>query len=142
VTPQRPLYSGVILQHYRAPRNFGALPAPDAAHEDVNPLCGDRIRMELRFKDGTVEAIRFRGDACAISTASASLLTEMVAGRPLAEAAAVGVAALLVALEAEIRPARMQCVRLPLEVLRAALRGPGEPAPAGAPGKPAAPWGG
>ncbi len=114
-------YGGVIWQHYRAPRNFGALPAPDAAHEDVNPLCGDRIRMELHLRDGAVAAVRFRGDACAISTASASILTELVQGRPVAEAAAVSEAALLAALGAEIRPSRMSCVLLPLKVLRAAL---------------------
>lgn len=125
MAPERPLYSRVILEHYRAPRNFGALPSPDAAHEDVNPLCGDRIRIELRLRDGVVEAVRFRGDACAISVASASLLTEMVQGRPVAEAASVGTAALLAALEAEIRPTRMACVRLPLEILRAALGAPG-----------------
>ncbi len=125
-----PDYSSVIWQHFRAPRNFGALPAPDAAHEDVNPLCGDRIRIELYLRDGAVAAVRFRGDACAISTAAASVLTELVQGRPVAEAAAVGEEALLEALQAEIRPARMNCVRLPLQVLRAAL-GPAARMPVG-----------
>ena len=75
-----PLYGGVILDRFRHPRYFGELPGADAVHEDVNPLCGDRIRVELRYGPGReVEAIRFQGDACAIATASADLLAEMVA---------------------------------------------------------------
>lgn len=116
-----PNYSAVIWQHYRAPRNFGSLPEPDAAHEDVNPLCGDRIRMELHLRGGIVAAVRFRGDACAIAVASASVLTELVQGRPVVEAAAVGKEALLEALQADVRPSRIACVLLPLHVLHTAL---------------------
>jgi NifU-like protein involved in Fe-S cluster formation len=78
--------------------------------------------MEVRLREGVVEAARFRGDACAICLASASALTEMVRGRTVAEAVAVGPAAVQDALEADIRPARQKCLLLPIEVLRAALR--------------------
>jgi nitrogen fixation NifU-like protein len=118
------LYSDVILDRFKHPRFYGELDAPDAAHEDVNPLCGDRIRVEVRLDDaGTVEAMRYRGDACAISLASADLLAEMVEGRPTREALRVDRDRLLEALGAEIRSSRQRCVTLPLDVFRAALAG-------------------
>ncbi len=122
------LYSEVILDRFKHPRYFGELDVPDAAHEDVNPLCGDRLRVELRLDSGAeaeIEAIRYRGDACAIALASADLLAEMVEGRPAREAGRVDRDALLRALQAEIRPSRLRCVTLPLEVLRGALAGLG-----------------
>ena len=97
---------------------------PDAAHEDVNPLCGDRIRIEVRLEGDLVpgvEAVRYRGDACAIALASADLLAEMVEGRTVAEASRVDRDTLLRALGTEIRPSRLPCVTLPLDVFRAAL---------------------
>ena len=118
------LYSDVILDRFRHPRYFGELEAPDAAREDVNPLCGDRIRVEVRLDGGSVpeiDAIRYRGDACAIALASADLLAEMVEGRPVSEAEKVDRETLLAALQANIRPSRLRCVTLPLDVFRAAL---------------------
>lgn len=115
-------YGAALLAHYRAPRNFGPLEDADATHEELNPLCGDRIRMSVRVRDGRVEAVRFRGDACAIAVASASLLTGMVTGLTVAEAAAMQDTSVIQALETEIQPSRLQCVRLPIETLRGALR--------------------
>jgi nitrogen fixation NifU-like protein len=118
------LYSDVILERFRHPRYLGELAAPHAVAEDVNPLCGDRIRIEIRLEGsagGEIATMRYRGDACAIALASTDLLAEMVEGRPLAEAARVEREALLAALQADIRPARLRCVTLPLDVLRAAL---------------------
>lgn len=118
------LYSDVILERFRHPRYFGELDAPDAAHEDVNPLCGDRVRIEVRLDGGRppeIEAVRYRGDACAIALASADLLAEMVEGRSVGEAARVDGERLVAALQAEIRPSRLRCVTLPLDVLRGAL---------------------
>ena len=126
-----PLYGPVILDRFRHPRHFGELDAPDAVHEDVNPLCGDRIRVEVRLSDGAtpeIETVRFQGDACAIAVASADLLAEMVEGRSPREAARVERSAVLAALEAPIRPSRFDCVALPLTVLRAALAGLEAPA--------------
>jgi nitrogen fixation NifU-like protein len=117
-----PLYGGVILERFRHPRHFGELPGADAVHEDVNPLCGDRLRIELRLgTDRDVEAVRFQGDACAVATASADLLAEMVEGRSVSEALRIERDALLVALGAPIRASRLGCVSLPLAVLRGAL---------------------
>lgn len=119
------LYSDTILEHFRHPRNRGSLDAPDRAHEGVNPLCGDRIRIELKLHGDRVAAARFRGDACAISVAAASILTERVHGLSLAEAEGFSEQTLLDALHAEIRPGRRQCALLPLAVLRAAIAGDG-----------------
>lgn len=114
-------YGATLLAHYRAPRNFGPLERPDAVHESLNPLCGDRIRMEVRVRDGRVEAVRFRGDACAIAVASASVLTELIAGRSVAEATAMEHTTVTSVLETDIPPSRLQCIQLPIEALRSAL---------------------
>ena len=89
--------------------------------EDVNPLCGDRVRVMLRLVDERVQAARFLGDSCAICTASSDVLAEMVEGRHREAALEVGAPDLLEALAADIRPTRMRCVTLPLHVLAAAL---------------------
>jgi nitrogen fixation protein NifU and related proteins len=117
------IYSSVIRERFRRPRFRGELPRPDHAFEDVNPLCGDRIRIECRIADGRLSDARHRGDSCAICAASADLLIEMVIGRTVEEAAAVEPAALLERLEADIRPTRFKCVTLPLSVLQGALEG-------------------
>jgi nitrogen fixation NifU-like protein len=132
-----PLYGGVILERFRHPRHFGELPGADLSHEDVNPLCGDRLRVELRLgPEREIEAIRFQGDACAVATASADLLAEMVEGRPPSEALGLERDALVAALGAPIRASRLGCVSLPLAVLRGAL-GAGAERIAAARGRPA-----
>lgn len=75
------LYRDVILDHNRQPRNFGRLNPADATADGHNPLCGDRLTISLRLADDTIEDIRFEGKGCAISTASASLMSEAVKGR-------------------------------------------------------------
>jgi nitrogen fixation protein NifU and related proteins len=80
------LYRDVILDHNRHPRNFGGLEPADASVEGFNPLCGDRLTLRLRMHDDTISDIRFEGQGCAISTASASLMTEAVKGKTRAEA--------------------------------------------------------
>ncbi len=116
-------YSDVIRQRWRHPRFRGELPGASAVAEDVNPLCGDRVRMSFALDGGMVRAARFTGDSCAICSASADVLAEMVQGRSTAEAARVEAADLLSALAADIRPTRMRCVTLPLSVLAKALDG-------------------
>ncbi len=101
------LYQEVILDHYRAPRNFGALPSATAHAEGHNPLCGDRVTVYVQVEGDQVRAIRFEGSGCAISTASASVMTDALSGRSRAE-----VQALFAAFHALVR---------------------GEPQPAGAP---------
>ncbi|MGH7742288.1 MAG: Fe-S cluster assembly sulfur transfer protein SufU, partial [Candidatus Eiseniibacteriota bacterium] len=74
-----------ILEHYRHPRNQGTLEHPDITYEDANPLCGDRIRMDLNVKDGRIDAVRFSGHGCSISQAAASMLSEKIEGQSLEE---------------------------------------------------------
>ena len=80
------LYQEVILDHNRKPRNWGTL--TDATHkaEGVNPLCGDHIHLALRVKDDAVDAVTFEGESCAICKASASMMTTVVKGKPVADA--------------------------------------------------------
>lgn len=80
------LYQEVILDHYRKPRNFGMLRGADRKAEGHNPLCGDRVALQLRTKADVIEDIKFDGKGCAISTASASMMTEAVKGKSRAEA--------------------------------------------------------
>jgi nitrogen fixation NifU-like protein len=117
------LYSDVIRERFRHPRFRGSLDAPDAVFEDVNPLCGDRIRIECRLAGGRVVDARFAGDSCAIAAASADLLIELALGRPVEEVHRLAIADLLERLEADIRPSRLKCVALPLGVLQGALDG-------------------
>lgn len=118
------LYRDYILEHYRAPHNFGTLEHPDASYEGYNPLCGDRITMMLAIDDAeTLTDVAFTGRGCAISQASASLLTDRIKGKPLAEIAGIGRADVLDELGIEISPARLKCALLSLDTLQKALDG-------------------
>jgi nitrogen fixation NifU-like protein len=75
------LYRDVILDHNKRPRNFGQLENPDARADGHNPLCGDRLTVSLKMDGNRVEDVRFEGKGCAISTASASLMTEAIKGK-------------------------------------------------------------
>ena len=81
----RDLYQEVILDHNKLPRNFRILPQPTHRADGVNPLCGDRISVYLDIEDGIIKDIAFQGAGCAISSASASLMTEALKGKPVAE---------------------------------------------------------
>lgn len=83
------LYQELILDHNRQPRNRGAVEDADRAAEGFNPLCGDQIRITLRLKDGVIDEVRFEGKGCAISTASASLMSEAVRGKTIDQARAL-----------------------------------------------------
>jgi nitrogen fixation NifU-like protein len=83
------LYRDVILDHNRNPRNFGTLEPADARVEGFNPMCGDRLTVRLRMAGEAIADIRFEGQGCAISTASASLMTEAVKGRTRTDALAL-----------------------------------------------------
>ena len=115
---QQSLYSDTLLDHFRNPRNYGSLPSPDIAYEEFNPLCGDRIRIELKISDNRIAAARFIGDGCAISIAAASLLTELVFDADIAQGEALSSEKLLSSLESDIKPSRIKCALLPLEALR------------------------
>ena len=129
-TPSAPggLYSDVIRDRWRKPRHRGDLPGANAVAEDVNPLCGDRVRMMLAVApEGRITDARFIGDSCAICTASADVVADLVSGRTRGEAAALDVSDVLAVLQAEIRPTRMRCATLPLSVLAQALDGARKP---------------
>jgi nitrogen fixation NifU-like protein len=115
------LYSDVIRERWRRPRFRGELADAAAVAEDVNPLCGDRVRMTLALQDGTVDRARFTGDSCAICTASADVVAELVQGRPVAEARRLDATDVLAVLQADVRPTRMRCVTLPISVVQQAL---------------------
>ncbi|MYA08218.1 MAG: SUF system NifU family Fe-S cluster assembly protein [Holophagales bacterium] len=137
----RDLYQQVILDHYRAPRNFGSLEPMSACAEGYNPLCGDQVKVYLRTDGEVVDAVTFEGVGCAISTASASLMTEAVRGleRPQAEAliasflklmtgdgngaAGVDLGKLEVLSGVKDYPVRIKCATLAWHALRAALEG-------------------
>ena len=123
MTPAGDLYGAVIKERFRHPRFQGRIDAPDAAFEDVNPLCGDRIAIECRLTDGVVADARHHGDSCAICMASADVLLEMAVGRSSSEAAALGMPDVLERLQVDVRPSRMKCVALPITVLQGALAG-------------------
>jgi nitrogen fixation NifU-like protein len=140
----RELYQQVILDHNRKPRNFRALPDANRTSEGFNPLCGDQIKLYLKVEDGLIKEAAFQGAGCAISKASASMMTASVVGKPVAEAEALfhRVHAMLteesnggagelgkLAIFAGVRefPSRIKCATLAWHTLQAALRGAAEP---------------
>ena len=116
-------YREYILDHYKNPRNFGRLDHPDITHEENNPLCGDVVGMDFQVKGGLIEDIRFHGRGCAISQASASLLTERLKGMQLDEAKKINKDDVIGALGIDISPARIKCALLSLKVLKVGAYG-------------------
>jgi nitrogen fixation NifU-like protein len=117
------LFRQTILDHYQNPRNFGTLEHPDISAEDSNPLCGDQIRMDLKIKDGRVEAVRFTGKGCSISRAAASMLTEEIEGKTLEEVKRIGKQEVLDMLGIELGPVRLKCALLALKTLKVGVYG-------------------
>jgi nitrogen fixation NifU-like protein len=114
-------YRDYILDHYRNPRNYGKLEIASAHAEDSNPLCGDQLGIDLLVEGDTVTQVRFKGRGCAISQASASMLSEMIEGRPVEEVVKLGKEDILDALGIPISPARTKCAFLCLRVLHRSL---------------------
>jgi len=139
----RDLYQQVILDHNRKPRNFRKIAGANRTAEGYNPLCGDRITVEVRVEDGIVKDAAFQGAGCAISKAAASMMTASVIGKPETEVDALfqGVHAMLtgangaaadvgkLAVFVGVRefPSRIKCATLAWHALRAALHGAAEP---------------
>jgi nitrogen fixation NifU-like protein len=140
----RELYQEVIFDHNRKPRNFHEMPQADHVANGHNPLCGDQLTVYLKVENDTVADVSFLGHGCAISTASASLMTEAVKGRPVAEVEALfkDFHAMLTATAPEGRdfgklrvlsgvrefPARVKCATLAWHTLHNALSGAGDTA--------------
>jgi NifU homolog involved in Fe-S cluster formation len=119
---QTRLYSDTLLDHFRNPRNYGSLPSPDVAYEEFNPLCGDRIRIELVISDNRIAAARFVGDGCAISIAAASMLTVLVLDADIDQSPVISSEKLISSLKSDIKPSRMKCALLPLDALRSCVK--------------------
>ncbi|HYJ32523.1 MAG TPA: SUF system NifU family Fe-S cluster assembly protein [Candidatus Binatia bacterium] len=117
------LYRQDILDHSQNPRNFGTLDHPEISAEDSNPLCGDKIRMDLRVKDGTIEDVKFTGVGCSISRAAASMLTEEIKGKTLEEVKRIGRDDVLELLGIELGPVRLKCALLALKTLKVGIYG-------------------
>ena len=118
------LYREIILDHYKHPRNSGRLEAPTHEHKEHNPSCGDIIEMSLMVGTGEkVEDVKFYGRGCAISQASASLLTEAVKGKTVAEIKAIDQETLFQLLAVPVHGSRIKCALLSLKTLHKALDG-------------------
>jgi len=117
-------YKENILDHYRHPRHAGTLEEPTHTHESHNPLCGDVIRIDLHVnEDDIVDKVAFEGKGCAISQASASMLAEMIEGKPLDDVKNISKEEILEMLGIEIGPVRMKCALLSLKTLKAGIYG-------------------
>lgn len=114
-------YRENILDHYGNPRNQGRLEDADISCEWDNPVCGDKVRIDLCFEDGRVSEVRFDGEGCVISMASASMLTEEVLGKTVEELRAMRDEDVFRMLGITLGPARAKCGLLPLQVLQKGL---------------------
>lgn len=124
------VYQEELLDHYENPSNYGTLPNPDISHEEDNPLCGDRIRIELLVEEDIIKAVRFSGHGCTISLAAASMLTEEIEGKTLTEVKKLSRDDVLDMVGIPLGPVRVKCALLALKVLKAGAYGikgwPGE----------------
>jgi nitrogen fixation NifU-like protein len=118
------MYREVILDHFKNPRHKGTLDPHDFSYEDENPLCGDKLLIDVRLDETEhVKEVAFSGRGCAISQASASMLTESIVGKSLAELKQINKDDILDMLGIELGPVRLKCALLSLKVLKAGAYG-------------------
>ena len=114
-------FRAAVLEHFRHPRNRGPVDGATASADGANPLCGDRIRVQLRIQGETIAAAGFTADACAVCIASASVLTEHVRGMPVNDIAGINGRWINDTLGGEPPRGRERCALLPLDTLRRAI---------------------
>ena len=113
------IYREIILDYYRNPRNYGKIENPDISKRDSNPLCGDELEMHINLKDNKVSDVKFTGKGCAISQASASMLTELIMGKDFEYVKKLTKEDILENLGLpDLGPARIKCALLSLKVLK------------------------
>ena len=113
------VYSEIILDYYRHPRNKGTLEHAQISAKDSNPLCGDIIEMQLELdKNNSVRDVRFNGQGCAISQASASMLTELVKGKTIDDVRKISKEEILSLIGGQLSAVRLKCALLSLKVLK------------------------
>ncbi|MGD0319099.1 MAG: Fe-S cluster assembly sulfur transfer protein SufU [Nitrososphaerales archaeon] len=119
------IYKELILDYYRNPRNFGKLDQFDISSHDTNPLCGDEIDIQIKVGDGNkIEQIKFFGKGCAISQASASMLTELAKGKDLTWVKQLAKEDILKLLgNPDLGPSRIKCALLGMKVLKTGVYG-------------------
>lgn len=117
------LYREEILEHYKYPKNRGAIDHPDITYKDTNPLCGDECQIDIKLDGDKVSNIKFLATGCAISQAATSMLTEMIEEKSLEEIKKIGKKTILEALGMELGPVRLKCALLCLKVLKAGVYG-------------------
>ncbi|MFN7470245.1 MAG: iron-sulfur cluster assembly scaffold protein [Roseiflexaceae bacterium] len=117
------MYRDLILEHHRYPHNYGTLDPHDVSQEEHNPLCGDRIRLDLRIADGKIAAVAFSGKGCAVSQAAASMLTDELIGMDLDAARAYSKDDVLelIGLPLDKNPVRLKCALLSLKAMKVGL---------------------
>jgi nitrogen fixation NifU-like protein len=126
------MYQEIILQHYRAPKNFGELAHPDLSGEESNPNCGDRITVQLKLDESkqSIAEVRFHGEGCAISMASASMLTLKLAGQPLEAVRKITRDDVLKLVAIPLSPVRVKCALTGFAAFGRALSGTTAPSEA------------
>jgi nitrogen fixation NifU-like protein len=117
------MYRDLILEHHRYPHNYGTLDPHDVSQEEHNPVCGDRIRLDLRIADGKIAAVAFSGKGCAVSQAAASMLTDELIGMDLDAARAYSKDDVLelIGLPLDKNPVRLKCALLSLKAMKVGL---------------------
>ena len=115
------VYTEILLDHYRSPRNYGSIENSSAQITEHNPLCGDTVHFSLKIEGGKIVDIKFVGQGCSISQGAASILTELVKGKSVAEAQAITEADFLKILGIRLGPNREKCALLSLNALKKAI---------------------
>ena len=112
------IYREEILEHWRSPQNFGKLEDADFVIDQINPLCGDQVTFYFKIKKGKIGEVSFTGKGCAISIASASILSETILNKPVSALAKITGRDVLKMIGGPVSPARLKCAFLALEAVK------------------------